>query len=90
MGETINNLTIYESIQIELIEKWKKEEPGTVSKALGVALTPITWTIQKLVPQKAIQGVIDATNQVGQWLTDTKDIIRDGKVNTVEELRHRI
>jgi hypothetical protein len=89
MEDPINILSSYESMQLSLIEKWKNEAPGIVSKAIGWVLTPVTWVIQKIVPQKAIQGAIDAANQVGQWLTDTKDIIRDGKVNNIDELRHK-
>lgn len=89
MEDLLNKLTPYEVKQLASIKEWKEEEPGIVSKALGIALEPVNWVVQKVIPHKAIQGAIDGANQLGSWLTDSKDILRDGKVCTISELRHK-
>ena len=52
-------LTTYESDQVAEILKWKRDEPSVVSKAFGVAMAPITWLINKIIPEAAIRGVLD-------------------------------
>lgn len=86
---TLNDLTSYEEEQTTQIRKWKAEEPGVVSKALNVVLTPVNWLFQKIIPPKAIQGAIDGANQLGGLLADSKDILRDGRVITISELRYK-
>ena len=81
------HLTTYEKTQISEIEKWKVEEPTVVSKAFGIALTPVTWLINKIIPQAAIRGALDFSSSAAEWLTDTKDIIRDAGVRSLEELK---
>jgi DNA-binding transcriptional regulator YhcF (GntR family) len=81
------NLSKYEHAQIAEIRKWKTEEPSVVSKSFGVILSPLTWAINKIVPVAAIQGVINFSSSTAEWLTDTKDILRDAGVNTLEELK---
>ena len=80
-------LTKYESDQVTDILKWKREEPSVVSKALGVALAPITWLINKIIPEAAIRGVLDFSSSAAERLTDSKDIVRDAGVNSVEGLK---
>lgn len=43
----------YESEQIKAIKIWKNEEPSGVSKAFGVVTAPVTWLLQKIIPQAA-------------------------------------
>jgi len=80
-------VTKYERNQAEAIATWKKEEPGVVSQTFGLALEPLGWLVNKLVPEAAIRGALDFSNFMAQWLTDTDDIIRDGGVKTISELR---
>jgi hypothetical protein len=83
----INNLTQYEKEQVNEIKEWKKQEPGVLSKTFGVAVKPLAWLVNKIVPEKAIRGVLDFSNSMAQWLSDTKDIKRDGKVKKIERLK---
>ena len=81
------HLTKYETAQVSKIRKWKTEEPSVVSNALGVILSPITWLINKIIPEAAIRGALDLSSSAAEWLTDTKDIVRDAGVKSVEELK---
>ena len=80
-------LSEYEKRQIKDISEWKKEEPSVVSKTIGFVLTPVSWVIQKVIPEAAIRGVLDFSSSAAEWLTDTNDITRDAGVKNVEELK---
>jgi uncharacterized protein (DUF697 family) len=80
-------LTKYEKKQVAEIREWKLEEPTVVSKALGVVLSPLTWLVEKIIPEAAIRGVLDFSSSAADWLTDTKDILRDAGVSSVAELK---
>jgi hypothetical protein len=82
-------LTKYEEQQIKLINKWENEEPSVVNQAFGALLKPITWAVEKVVPDKAIQGLLDGANEVGRILADKNDILRDGEVNKLEDLKFK-
>jgi len=70
----------YEQEQIKAIKAWKAEEPSTISKIFGVVTVPVTWLMEKLIPQAAIRGVIDGANAVAGWLAYTDDILRDANI----------
>ena len=81
------HLTKYEHDQVKQIKKWKAEEPSVVSKTFGVILSPVTWLINKIIPEAAIRGVLDFSSSAAEWLTDTKDILRDAGVTSVSDLK---
>ena len=83
----MTDLTEYERTQFEGIDAWKKEEPGVVSQAFGLVNQPLAWLVQKVVPESAVRGAIDAASKLGQTLTDTSDVLRDGQVSDVSSLR---
>jgi hypothetical protein len=80
------NLSVYESEQLRAIEAWKKEEPSVVNKALGLVVEPLAWLVQKVVPESAIMGALSASNSAAVWMTDTADILRDGRVEKINDL----
>jgi hypothetical protein len=86
-AEKKKTITDYEKTQTDAIVAWKKEEPGVVSQTFGIALQPLGWLVNKIVPQAAIRGSLDCSNWMARWMTDTNDIVRDGGVSKVEDLR---
>lgn len=87
-NEKLKKPSVYEKQQIDAITTWEKESPSVVNKAFGVVSKPVVWGVQKLVPQKAIEGALNFANGAGNFLADSKDILRDGKVSSIEELKH--
>ena len=73
--------------QYALIKAWENEEPGVVSKTFGKLLSPVGKLISVVVPEKVIESAINAANAAAQYLTDTNDVLRDGNVESIEELR---
>jgi DNA-binding transcriptional regulator YhcF (GntR family) len=87
MDKARTELTQYEHTQVEEILQWKAETPSVISKALGTILSPVTWLINKIIPEAAIRGALDFSSGAAEWLTDTKDIVRDAGVSSVADLR---
>ena len=81
------NLTDYEEEQFSSIVAWKNEEPGVVSNAFHTVLAPVEWLVSKVIPEKAVEGLLNAANSVAEWLADTNDIKRDGKVECIADLK---
>ncbi len=79
----------YEENQFREIIKWEEQEPSVVTKSLGFVLKPITWLVQLIIPTKAIQGALVASNWIAEEITDSEDIIRDGGVDRIEDLRRK-
>lgn len=73
--------------QYALIKEWENEEPGVVSKTFGKLLSPVGKIISAVVPESVIESAINAANAAAQYLTDTADVLRDGNVESIEELR---
>lgn len=79
--------TEYEKSEFNSIQKWEHEPPNIVNQALGVVSAPVVWLAQKLVPQKAIEGCLNLANAAGSALADTSDILRDGGVSKISDLK---
>lgn len=82
-------MTEYENEQYELIKAWQNAEPGIVSQAMDFCMKPIVWIAEKAIPQKAIEGVLVGANAIAETLTDQGDVLRDAKVQTIDELRSK-
>jgi hypothetical protein len=85
----MENLSEYEKAQIGAIEKWKKEEPSVVSQSFGLIVRPLAWLVNTVVPESAVRGALDFSNTMAHWLTDTDDVIRDGGVSKLSDLRYK-
>lgn len=79
----------YELDQFKQIKEWKTTAPSVVSQAIGVVLKPLNWVVNKIIPQKAIEGLLIGCDKVAEFVTDTEDIKRDGNVSTIQELAHK-
>ncbi|SHK53811.1 EcsC protein family protein [Fibrobacter intestinalis] len=84
----LRKATDYEKSEYNSIQKWENEPPNIVNQALGVVSTPAVWLAQKLVPQKAIEGCLNLANAAGSALADTRDILRDGGVAKISDLKN--
>jgi len=91
MNKTIvaDLISTYERGQFNEIEKWQQETPSVVAQAVNKALKPVSWLVSAVIPTKAISGALVAFDGVAQFLTDSNDIMRDGGVDSIEELRHK-
>jgi EcsC protein family len=84
-----NPLTKYEKIQWSEIKEWQNETPSVISQALGTILEPVNWVMRIVMPEKAIRGLLDAASEAGRILTDKNDILRDGKVEKIIDLKYK-
>lgn len=79
----------YELSQWIEIQSWEQEKPGVISKVSNTLLHPVTWIAEKVIPQKLIESALISCNAIASTLTDKDDIIRDGEVSTIDELKHK-
>ncbi len=84
-----NILSDYEKDQVREITEWKAREPSVVSKGIGIIATPFTFVTKKLIPESAMRAVLNGANSTGEFLADESDILRDGNVSHIEDLRHK-
>jgi hypothetical protein len=77
----------YEQREHNAILAWKNEAPSVVSKVSGFVFKPASWLIEKIIPQKAIEGCLVAFDKAADFLTDTADVVRDGAVSKVKDLQ---
>jgi hypothetical protein len=77
----------YEKAQVKAIENWKHEEPGVIGQAFEFVTAPLTWLVALIVPVPLVKIAIEGTNTVAQGLADSDDILRDGGVSAIDELR---
>ena len=80
-------LTRYERNQITAISHWKADKPSLFFRTFGVALSPATRIINKIVPEAAVRVVLDFSSSAAGWLTGSHDILRDAGVFSVENLK---
>ncbi len=77
----------YELIQWSNIIAWENQKPSVISNVTGVVFKPVTWLVQTIIPSKAIEATIKSCNWMAEIMTDKSDILRDGKVSEISELR---
>lgn len=82
-------LNNYENEQTKLINEWKKQVPSVVTKSLSLFAKPGVWLMQKIIPQSALKASLNAANSAGKLFADESDILRDGNVSNIEDLRHK-
>ena len=80
-------MNTYEKKQIKAIERWKRKKPGVASQAFDLVTAPLTWLVTQVIPFALVQGAVEGANVVAQSTTDAKDIMRDGEVSSIDELR---
>ncbi|UEM05152.1 hypothetical protein JL101_006865 [Skermanella rosea] len=63
MEESMNE---YEKNQHCGIQAWKSQKPSIIDNAIGVAFTPVTWVVGRVVPTSAIEGALHASDWIAQ------------------------
>ncbi|MEE3417554.1 MAG: EcsC family protein [Prevotella sp.] len=81
--------TITKKKQLIEIQAWEGKKPSTPNKIIGVITKPIEWTVNNIIPNKAIEGALNSSNFLANLIADHHDIIRDGKVSNISELRRK-
>lgn len=94
-------MTKYENSVRNEIEEWKNYKEGILTKLFNAVTSPITWVVDKVVPDavtktigKAVMGFFDMLKDASYWTFSDKSII--SKANNIgisiidcKELKHR-
>ncbi len=81
-------LTNYEKEQLKEIEKFQNEKPSVISQGLGLIGKPLEVLTSILIPESLMKAILESANSAAEFLADESDILRDGKVSSIEELRN--
>lgn len=90
----------YEVKQALEIHHWKHQEPGLTSSAMGYLVDRAGWAVDKVTPgalkqyyenstviQNSIKGALDLANSGAKKITDSRDLLEEADVSSLEELR---
>ena len=90
----------YEVKQALEIHQWKHQEPGLASSAMGYLVDKAGWAVDKVTPaalkeyyensaiiQNGIQSALDLANTGAKKITDSRDLLKEADVKSLEELR---
>lgn len=90
----------YEIKEAVEIYKWKHQEPGLGASAMGYLLDKVGWAVEKVTPtalkeyyenstiiQNGIKGALDLANTGAKQITDSRDLLKEADVKSIEELR---
>ena len=82
-------MSTYEKRQLSEIRAYQNQKPSVVTEGLSLLGKPLEILTGLLIPEQVIQAVLNGANATAEFLADEKDIIRDGKVKNIEELRYK-
>lgn len=82
-----NNELIYIEKQIKEINRWEKHEPSVVEVGLSKLFSPISSISSVVIPSAVIEKAIEYAQKAGGMLAGKEDILKDGKVNFIGELK---
>ena len=83
------SISRYEKQQLYEIEKWEQREPSVVAQTMNKVTKPIGELVNFVMPKNAILGALITFNDLANFFTDTGDILREGNVAKIEELRYK-
>lgn len=85
----VAQMTSYEKKQLLEIQDYQNEKPSVVSEGLSLIGKPLEVLTGLLIPEQAIQAVLNGANATAEFLADEGDIIRDGNVTQIKDLRNK-
>lgn len=80
---------LYERSQWNEINEWKNIKPSVLSEVSSFIFKPAVWIVQKVVPEKAIQGVIEGCNGLSKFLIDNNSFKKECKIENIGDLKSR-
>lgn len=89
MEMEMEKMTTYEKKQLLEIRDYQNEKPSVVSEGLSLIGKPLEVITGLLIPEQVIQAVLNGANATAEFLADEDDIIRDGNISKIEELRNK-
>lgn len=82
-------LTEYESDQVQQIAAWKSEPPNVLAELWKILTQPAAKAVRVVIPDKLIELVLGGADATANFLTWQQDIKRQAGVSDISELRDR-
>ena len=92
-------LTDYERAALRDLDRWQGGDPSPIMQLVGLAMKPVDWAVDKVVPHAmmeqasdAIEKSLDVLAEGSQWTFQTDTILRDLRAKgleaaTIDDLR---
>lgn len=92
-------LTDYERAALRDLDRWQGGDPSPIMQLVGLAMKPVDWAVDKVVPHAmmeqasdAIEKFLDVLAEGSQWTFQTDTILRDLRAKgleaaTIDDLR---
>lgn len=78
----------YEQQQIQAILHWQGQSPKLSALLMGMAFTPISRLVDRVIPESALHAALEAACAVGEKLASPDSIIRQAQISHIGELFH--
>ena len=82
-------LSAHESLQATRIDRWKRRQPGAAAALFGSFTKPVVWLSGRVVPARVMNALVEGANALGSHLADEADILRAGKVASIDGLKKK-
>lgn len=79
----------YEKQQFTEMLDWKNQSPSVVGRVIGIALKPVSWLIQQIIPTRVIQATIQACNGMAKFSIDVENFKKECKIYNIKDLKNR-
>lgn len=74
--------------QIKEINEWENRKPSTIEQGISTLLAPVRG-VTAIIPEQVVEAALTKTCAVGKTLARKGDILSDGEVDSIEELRYK-
>ncbi|MBF0498499.1 MAG: EcsC family protein [Candidatus Riflebacteria bacterium] len=68
---------VYECEQLSRIESWEREQPSSLSRAVGFFAGPLAWAARQVVPEQAMQKALEAAFGVAGAISGSDDLLAE-------------
>jgi hypothetical protein len=76
----------YEARQIAAIRRWQTKRGSMAGRIVGVAMRPVGWVAQRIVPAGAIEGALRGNMWLAEKWADSRGVLRDLQVGSFDEV----
>jgi hypothetical protein len=76
----------YEARQIAAIRRWQTKRSSMAGRIVGVAMKPVGWVAQRIVPAGAIEGALRGNMWLAEKWADSRGVLRDLQAESFDEV----
>lgn len=75
--------------QIKAINEWERRKPSAVEQGISSLLAPVHSVASRVIPEQIVEAALTKACAIGKTLARKGDIISDGEVESIADLRYK-